>query len=437
MQKNELQRLDHEYIWHPYTDIDRFEKTDFPIIERGEGSYIYDTEGNGYIDAIASWWCVNFGHSHPKLVAAIQSQSTKLQNVILGGMSHENAILLSKKLAEITPEGLQHCFFASDGASSVEAALRMALQYWENIGVKNKKKFICLQDGYHGDTLGAVGVGYVDAFHHELKSVIMDNYRAASPHCARCLYDKHPDTCEAECFKSMEVLIEKHHKECAAVILEPLCQGAAGIRLYSEKYLQKTEKLCRKYDLLLLCDEIAVGFARTGAMFACTKAGITPDIMTIGKGVTGGYLPMSAAIANDRVYNSFRDGHTLYHGHTYCGNPIVSALAIKAIELYEEENILEKTQALISIMNQETEEIKQLLPNSYSYQKGVISMSEISEEDGGAERTAAIATLAQQHGVMLRPLGDVIYVWPPLTISEDELQTVYDVLKLCIEQTAG
>lgn len=436
MNKDELKRLDHAYIWHPYTDIDRFETSDFPIIERGEGSYIYDTEGNGYIDAIASWWCVNFGHSHPKLVSAIKEQSDKLQNVILGGMSHQNAILLSQKLAEITPEGLKHCFFASDGASSVEAALRMALQYWENIGEKHRKKFICLQDGYHGDTLGAVGVGYVDTFHKELKGVVADNYRAASPHCAQCPYSKHPDSCEAECFESMESLIEEHHQACAGIILEPLCQGAAGIRLYSEKYLQKADRLCKKHGLILICDEIAVGFARTGEMFASIKANIKPDIITIGKGVTGGYLPMSAAIANDRIYDSFRGGHTLYHGHTYCGNPIVSAVAIQAIELYKEENILEQTKKLMPIMHQATEEIKRLLPNSYSYQKGVISMSEISSKDGGKERTDTIAKLAQQNGVMLRPLGNVLYVWPPLSISEAELNKIYDVLKLCIKQTA-
>lgn len=432
MNKEQLKEIDIKHIWHPYTDIDVFEKTDFPIIEKAEGCYVYDSDGKKYLDGIASWWCVNFGHSHPELIKAIKDQSEKLQNVILGGSSHEKAILLSKKLAEITPEGLNHSFFASDGASAVEASLRMAIQYWENIGDKNRKKFICLQDGYHGDTLGAISVGYVDIFHKELKEIINENYRACSPHCAKCPFKKHPKSCNTECFSSMKELVKKHHKETAAVIVEPLCQGAAGIRLYPEEYLQKLRSLCDKYNLLLIADEIAVGFARTGAMFACEKAGISPDIMTLGKGITGGYLPMSVAIANDKIYNSFRNGKTFYHGHTFCGNPIVSAVAIKALELYKEENIIEHIQPLIKIMEEKIEDIGKLFKTSFYNSKGMVAMIEISNEDGGAQKAKDIAEKALELGLFIRPLGSVIYVWPPLVIKKEELIKIFDILKKSI-----
>lgn len=432
MDSKKLREIDIKHLWHPYTDIDTFEKLKFPIIKKAKGCYIYDTDGNKYLDGIASWWCVNFGHSHPKLIEAIKKQSKKLQNVILGGMSHEKSVLLSEKLAEITPEGLNHSFFASDGASAVEAALRIAIQYWENINEKNRKKFICLKDGYHGDTLGAIGVGYVDIFHKELKNIINTNYRATSPHCAKCPFGNHPKTCDTECFLSMKSLIEKHHKETAAVIIEPLCQGAAGIRLYPEKYLKKLDTLCKKYNLLLIADEIAVGFARTGSMFACEKSGITPDIMTIGKGLTGGYLPMSVAIVNDKIYNSFRGGKTFYHGHTYCGNPIVSALALKAIELYKKENIIERIKPLIEIIKERIEQLANLLPNSFYQSKGMIAMIEIDDKDGGNKKAKIITTKAMELGLFIRPLGSVIYIWPPLIIKRKELHKIFDILEKSI-----
>lgn len=436
MEINKLREMDVKYLWHPYTDIDTFEKTDFPVIKKAKGCYIYDSNGKKYLDGIASWWCVNFGHSHPALVKAIRKQAKKLQNVILGGMSHEKAILLSKKIAEVTPKGLNHSFYASDGSSAVEAALRMALQYWENVGEKNRKKFICLEDGYHGDTLGSIGVGYVDVFHKELSSVVNDNYRAASPHCAQCSFGKHPKSCNVECFSSMQELIEKHCQETAAVIVEPLCQGAGGIRIYPELYLKKLRELCSKHNVLLITDEIAVGFARTGKMFACDTAGIVPDIMTIGKGLTGGYLPMSAAVVTDKIYDSFRRGNTLYHGHTYCGNPIVSAVALKALELYEEENILEHIKPLQTIMEQEIENIAKLLPNSFSQSKGMIGMIEINEKDGGAKRAKSIVAKAMEMGLFIRPLGAVIYIWPPLVIKEKEFRKLFEILKKSVQFTS-
>ena len=430
--------MDRAHVWHPYSDIDELQQLEFPLLERAEGCYLYDRDGGRYLDGIASWWCVNFGHSHPRLLAAIRAQSEALQNVILAGMSHEKAILLARKLAGLAPIPGAHCYFASDGASAVEAALRMALHYWENVGERRRKKFLCLQDGYHGDTMGTLGVGYVERFHHQLRDLLPQNYRAASPHCAACPYGLKPASCQAQCFASMERLFAEHAQDCAAVIVEPLCQGAGGVRIYSPIYLQKLRQLCDQTGVLLICDEIAVGFGRTGAMFACEKVGIVPDLMTVGKGLTGGYLPMSAVLARDEIYQSFRPsrgGDTFFHGHTYCGNPIVSALALRALDLYGEERVLERIQPLIALLTTEITALQQnFLPQSYSNSLGMIAAIEICEAEGGARAAAELAAAAWRRGLFVRPLSNVLYLWPPLLISEAELRFCFNVLRECLAE---
>jgi adenosylmethionine---8-amino-7-oxononanoate aminotransferase len=428
-----------KHLWHPYTDINTFEKTNFPIVEKAEGVYIYENDGKKLLDGIASWWCVNFGHSHPELISAITEQSGKLQHSILGGISHENAIRLAEKLSKITPKGLKYSYFAGDGASATEAALKIAIQYWCNKGISNKNKFICLEDGYHGDTLGAISVGYVETFHKNYESVINQSYRATSPHCAECQFNKTHETCNIECFASMQNLIEKHHKKTAAVIIEPLCQGAAGIRIYRKEYLHKLRELCNHYGLLLIADEIAVGFGRTGHMFACDSVGISPDIMLIGKGLTGGYLPMSAVMVQEYIYNSFRSDKntdkTFYHGHTYCGNPITSALALKALELYENLNILKLIKPRIKQLKSGFDELKINFKSSTTLTLGMIGVIEINAIDGGTKRAKKIAELARTKGLFIRPLGNSVYLWPPLVATEKELKDMINILKEAILET--
>lgn len=436
MKSDELRKKDIEHIWHPYTNMTQFEKSEFPIITRAEGCYLYDADENKLFDGIASWWCVNFGHSHPRLVKAIKDQAEKLQHVILGGASHSSVIALAEKLAEITPDGLEHCFFASDGSSVVEASLRMAIQYWDNCGESQRKKFVSLKDGYHGDTLGAVSVGYVDLFHKEIKDLLPQHYRAESPHCAQCPNGKTPEDCDIECFQSMKEIIVEHHREIAAVIVEPLCQGAAGIRIYKDEYLIRLRKLCDQYNLLLIADEIAVGFGRTGAMFACERAGISPDIMTVGKGLTGGYLPLSAAVVNDRIYQTFSDGKIFYHGHTFCGNPIATALANEALALYEDEKIVETIQPRIQQLHAVMTLVANELPNSFMQTLGMIGMIELSGKDGGAARADAITRAAYKQGLLIRPLGSVLYLWPPLVITEKQLQDIGNILMKTVRETA-
>ncbi len=429
-----LRQLDIKYLWHPCTDINGLEQMPFPIIERAKGVYLYETGGRPLLDGIASWWCVNLGHGHPKLIEAIQKQAAQLQHAILGGMSHPNAIRLAERLAKITPGNLQHSFFASDGASAVEAALKIAVQYWANVGEKGRTHFVGLEEGYHGDTLGAMGVGYVESFHRDYRDVVRPAYHATSPHCTQCPRGKQPESCGVECFDSMDSILRKHHENIAAVIVEPLCQAAAGIRIYPEEYLRRLRRLCDEYGLILIADEIAVGFGRTGVMFACERAGIVPDIMTVGKGITGGYMPLSAAVANDTIYNSFRnrnDGrdNTFWHSHTFGGNPIITGLALAALDVYEDEHVIEKCQPRINQLARGMAEVASLLNGSKTRAMGMMGVVEISDACGGAERATLIVKKAFELGLFLRPRGRAVYLWPPLTVTEDELAEMLAIIK--------
>lgn len=386
------------------------------------------------LDGIASWWCVNLGHGHPRLIEAIQTQSAKLQHAILGGMSHPNAIELAERLAQIAPGDLTHSFFACDGASAVEAALKIAVQRWANVGEKNRVKFVGLEEGYHGDTLGAMGVGYVEAFHKDYKEVTRSAYHALSPHCLQCPCGKQPETCDVECFESMDIILRAHHEEIAAVIVEPLCQAAAGARIYPEEYLRRLRSLCDEYGLILIADEIAVGFGRTGYMFACERAGIVPDIMTVGKGLTGGYLPLSAAIVNDTIYDSFRNhdddrDRTFNHSHTFGGNPIATALALAALSVYEDEHVLENCQPRIRQLEQGMRELGVLLNESRTRAMGMIGVVEVNDSSGGAERAARVVRKAYEMGLFLRPRGRSLYLWPPLVSTESELGQMLSIMR--------
>jgi adenosylmethionine---8-amino-7-oxononanoate aminotransferase len=441
MDYEELRELDIKYLWHPCTDINALEGMHFPIIESARGVYLYEAGGRPLLDGIASWWCVNLGHSHPRLVKAIVEQAGQLQHAILGGMAHPNAIKLAEQLARITPGNLSHSFFASDGASSVEAALKIAVQYWANTGEEHRSMFVGLEEGYHGDTLGVMGVGYVEAFHRDYKEVVRPAYHAVSPHCTECPCGKIPETCDIECFDSMSKILKEHNQRIAAVIVEPLCQAAAGLRIYPEGYLRRLRKLCDEYGLILIADEIAVGFGRTGSMFACERAGIVPDIMTVGKGITGGYMPLSAAVANDKIYNSFRntgDGRdrTFNHSHTFGGNPIITGLALAAIETYEKEKVLENVQPRIRQLEQGMRKLGEMLGNSKVRALGMMAVVEINDANGGAGRASRIVRKCYELGMFLRPRGRAIYLWPPLVITEEELDRMLSILEEAVKQTA-
>ncbi len=431
-----LRELDIKHLWHPYTDMDAFEQGAYTSFDSAEGVYLYEVGGRKVLDGISSWWATALGHSHPKIVSAIREQAGILQHSILGNLSHPMAVRLAAKLAEITPAGLNHVYFAGDGASATESAMKMAIQYWWNLGEQGKTRFVSLEEGYHGDTLGAVGAGFVPAFHAPFESAVVRSYTADSPHCTCCQFEEQ-EHCALKAFESMDALVREHHRELAGVILEPLCQGAAGIRIYPSEYLRRVRALCNEFGLILIADEIAVGFGRTGDMFACETAGITPDILCVGKALTGGYLPMSAAIATSTVYETFRKtpdkDRTFYDGHTYCGNPITSAAALAAIEIYESEDIVQNAKPAAEMLKMGFREIAAFGSVHYAKTLGMIGMCAFTDESGGAAHAKRVAANAMKLGLFIRPLGEVLYLWPPLVVTAEELDQMIATFKEAID----
>lgn len=420
-----LQDLDYRHLWHPYTDTTAWESGPYISFERADGVYLYDAGGRAFFDGISSWWAVALGHSHPRIVAAIREQAGILQHSILGNQSHPLAVKLAVRLAEMAPGDLNRVYFASDGASATEAALKMALQYWYNQGVRGRTRFVALDEGYHGDTLGAVGVGFVPTFHAPFDGAVVRSLVAPTPF-RRGNSDDAADRAHAlEAFAEMERVVKTHASEIAAVILEPLCQGAAGIWIYHPEYLRCVRTLCDEYNILLIADEIAVGFGRTGATFACNLAGITPDILCLGKALTGGTLPMSAAIATDEIYDSFRNApgsdRTFYDGHTFCGNPITSAAALAFLDAFETEGVMDNVAARSPQLAEGMARIARHESVAYFKSLGLIGMVAIKPEVGGSARARQIARRAMESGLFIRPLGNVLYLWPPLVTTEAEL----------------
>ncbi len=433
-----LQELDYRHLWHPYTDINAYEAAPWTCFERASGVYLYDRDGRAVLDGIASWWAVALGHSHPRIVEAIRAQAGVMQHAILGNQTHPLAVRLAAKLAGITPPGLTRCYFASDGASATEAALKIAIQYWHNRGVRGKTRFVALDEGYHGDTLGAVGIGFVPAFHAPFDGAVIKSFVAPAPHRAADTDDAADRACAVQAFAALECIVAAQEDQIAGVILEPLCMGAAGIRLYHPEYLRLVRELCDARGLLLIADEIAVGFGRTGGVFACDVAGIAPDILCIGKAMTGGTLPMSAAIVTEEIYDTFRNepgrDRTFYDGHTYCGNPITSAAALAFLEAFEAEGVMQNVASRTPQLAAGMARLARHDAVHYHKSLGLIGMIALKPEVGGAALAKRIARRAFELGLFIRPLGNVLYLWPPLTTTEAELAQMLIYFDTAIER---
>lgn len=438
MDAKQYRRDDRRSLWHPYTRRSAMEAGPFPIIARGEGVYLFDLEGRRYFDAVSSWWCCNLGHNHPALVEAIVRQARELQHSILGSLSHPRAIELAARLAGLFPAGRWRVFFASDGASAVEAALKIAVQYWFNTGHPERRKFAALEQGYHGDTLGAVSVGYLDDFHRPFKPLLFKTCRAPSPCCATCRFGPDASACGEKCFEPMGEIIEEHSPELAAVIVEPMCQGAAGMRIYSAGYLRKLAALCREHGILLIADEIAMGFGRTGRMFAFEHAGISPDIVCLGKGLSGGYLPLSATVVREEIFETFRDkpkDRTFYHGHTFAGNPIACAAALATLEVYGTEKIVARSARTGRMLAGEMKALEGLKGVANVRCLGMVGAAELQPMvKRGVSLAQRVRRRLFEKGVLVRPLGNVVYLVPPLVTPEKVLAEAVDILAHAVEQ---
>lgn len=430
---DQLKLWDSEHVWHAFTQMANYEPL---VIDSASGCVLTDMQGNTYIDAVSSLWCNVHGHQHPVINAAIRKQLDQVAHVTSLGMSNPTTIQLAKRLVDITPAGLNHLFFSGDGSSSVEVAMKMAFQYWQQRSdpQPNKTKYIALGSAYHGDTLGSVSVGGVQRFHEMFKPLLFDVLRIASPDTYRLPADvAKPQDATQYYLNQLESLLQQHHSTIAAMIIEPVVQGAAGMIMQPLGYLAGVRQLTQKHDVLLIADEVAVGFGRTGAMFACNHENIQPDLMCLAKGLTGGYITMAATLATTEIWNAFLGdpARTFYHGHTYGGNPLAAAAAIANLDIFESE------QTMINV-HERTEQLADLLKPLADHphvgdirQRGLIVAIElVADKDNktpfenlGAMGTA-VCKAALEQGVWLRPLRDTIVIMPPLSISETEITKI-------------
>ncbi|NNL00200.1 MAG: adenosylmethionine--8-amino-7-oxononanoate transaminase [Xanthomonadales bacterium] len=432
MDKNEaLRQRDLAVLWHPTTQMKDHEWLPLLPVSSGNGVWLKDMQGKRYIDAISSWWVNLFGHANPHISGAVAEQAQCLEHVILAGVTHEPAVRLAEKLVDITPPGLERVFFADSGASAVEISLKMSFHYWRNTGDEGRTRFVTLSNSYHGDTLGALSVGDAGLFKSAYEPLLMEPLVAPSPDCfalPRSEWDRHAENKLAD----MREIFARHEGEICAVIIEPLVQCAGGMRMYPASYLSGLRSLCDEYNIHLIADEIAVGFARTGSMFACEQGGISPDFMCVSKGLTGGYLPMSAVLTSEQVYTAFYAEYTtlrgFLHSHSYTGNALACAAALATLELFEQRDVLADNRRLARLMLESVSELQDDEHIGDIRQTGMILAVEMVAQrepmiqyDWKERRGMKVYQHALQQGVLLRPIGNTVYFMPPYVINPDEI----------------
>ena len=443
-----LELWDKKYIWHPFTQMKDWKIEPAVVIEKGEGNYLIDTRGRRYLDGVSSLWCNVHGHRVKALDRAVKDQLSRIAHSTFLGLSNVPAIELSKKLTEIAPRGLSKVFYSDSGAAAVEVALKMAYGYWQLKGFKAKKSFLNLKNAYHGDTLGAVSVGGIELFHEIYYPLLFKTFRVDSPYYYRDSFKGSESKYAAFCAKKVEALLKKHHKQIAALVIEPLMQGAAGMLKQPKGYLSLVRDLTKKYNVLLIADEVATGFGRTGKMFACDHEGVAPDLLCLAKGITGGYLPLSATLTTEKIYNAYlgeyKEFKAFFHGHTYSANPLACAVAAANLDLFKRERTLERAQPKIKLFTAELAKIKKLEHVGDVRQVGfMVGIELVKDAETKApypleeKRGMRVAQLAREKGVMIRPLGNVVVLMPPLSITAAELRKLCGVVNECIEQVTN
>jgi len=440
-----LRKCDKDYVWHPFTQMSEWEESDPVVIVRGEGCWLIDSDGNRYLDGVGSIWTNVHGHAVPEINEAVKDQLDRIEHSTLLGLTNDKAALLAKRLVEIAPDGLSKVFYSDNGSTAVEIGLKMAFQYWQHKGKPDKNRFISFKNAYHGDTVGAMSVGGIDIYHAVFNPLLFKAIHAPSPYCYRCELCTERDStlCNMECLQELERLISTHADELAGLVIEPLVQGAGGMIVQPAGFVRRVRELCDRYDLLMIADEVAVGFGRTGTMFACRQEGVTPDIMALSKGITGGYLPLAATMTTRKVYEAFlgeyRELKTFFHGHTFTGNPLCCAAAIASLDLFEKNSLLESLQPKIEYLSERLNSLQNLEHVGNVRQSGMLGGVELvrnkatREPYGWEERVGVLVCReAMKLGIFLRPLGNVIVIFPPLVISMDELKILMDGIESSI-----
>lgn len=445
----QLAQWDHTYLWHPFTQMKEWEQEEPVIIERGKGSYLIDTEGRRYLDGTSSIWVNLHGHQHPALDNALRQQLAKVAHSTLLGLSNPPAIQLARQLIRITPKGLTRVFYSDDGSTAVEVALKMAVQYWQQRKprVGSKHMFVNLTLAYHGDTAGAMSVGNIQLFHERFRPLLFPTLNADSPYCYRCPLKLTYPSCRLTCIEPIERLLKTRHRDLAGFIIEPLVQAAAGMITAPPGYLTRIRALCTKYNVLLIADEVATGFGRTGKMFACQHEGVTPDLMAISKGLTGGYMPLAATLTTEEIYQAFlgeyRDWKTFFHGHSYTGNPLGCAVALANLDVFQKEHTLRHLHPKIKALRRLLKPLAAHPHVGEIRQCGFMVGIELVKDRATREPYPVedrighrVAMHARKEGLLLRPIGNVIVLMPMLTTSIKDLASMTEILRRAIAITA-
>jgi adenosylmethionine-8-amino-7-oxononanoate aminotransferase len=420
-----LADLDRAHLWHPFTQQRGWEQEVPMMIERADGCTLYDTDGNAYIDGVSSLWCTVHGHRHPAIDAAVKAQLDRVAHSTMLGLSHPGAAELAARLVAIAPPGLERVFYSDNGSTAAEVAVKMAYQYWQLRGETQRTEFVCLRDAYHGDTIGSVSVGGIGLFHATFRKLLFEAHHAEPGDAG-----------------AMRRLLEAHGERVAAVVVEPLVQGAAGMIVHPEGYLRAVRELCDEFGVLLICDEVAVGFGRTGTMFACDQEAVAPDLMCVAKGITGGYLPLAATLTTEAVYAAFLGEHheykTFFHGHTYTGNPLACAAALATLDVFESERTLERLAPKIELLGALLDDLVEPLATVAEVRRrGFMTGIELVSFPPQARMGHQVTLAARRRGAIVRPLGDVVVLMPPLSISEGDLTRLVAITAAAIEEATG
>jgi len=423
MNNKQMVERDLDVLWHPCTQMKDHETLPMIPIKSAHGVWLKDFEDNNYIDAISSWWVNIFGHTNEYINSKIKEQLDTLEHVILAGFSHEPVIRLSERLIKLTPEGLNKCFYADNGSSAVEVALKMSYHYHKNLG-KERSLFVSLKNSYHGETIGALSVGDVELYKQTYEPLLIRSIQTTVP-------KNQTKEAALEAIKDFEELLKEKSEEIAALIVEPLVQGAGYMHMYHPIFLTEAKKICEKYDVHFIADEVMVGFGRTGTMFACEQANITPDFICLSKGLTGGYLPLSAVLTTDEIYSAFycdySDNKAFLHSHSYTGNALACAAANATLDIFENDNTIDKNREKASYLAKKLERFKDLKNVKEVRQTGMIAAIELQGYDANDRIGLKVYQHALKNGVLLRPLGHIVYFMPPYIITENEIDTITDI----------
>ncbi|HEX6586001.1 MAG TPA: adenosylmethionine--8-amino-7-oxononanoate transaminase [Solirubrobacterales bacterium] len=409
--------LDHDHLWHPFTQQRDWVEEEPLVIERAEGTELIDADGRRYLDGVSSLWCNVHGHRHPEIDQAVRDQLDRVAHSTMLGLSHHGASALAARLVDIAPPGLSRVFYSDSGSTAVEVALKMAFQYWQHRGGQHVRRtsFVCLEGAYHGDTIGSVSVGGMELFHSAFGPLLFEAHRAPSGD-----------------IDAIARLVAMREEEIAAVVVEPLVQGAAGMVTHPPGYLRALRRICDRHGVLLICDEVATGFGRTGTMFACEQEGVSPDLLCLAKGLTGGYMPLAATLATERIYEAFLGSHsefkTFFHGHTYTGNPLACAAALASLEVFRRERTLVRLQPKIRLLSEWLSEVEKMEEVQEVRQRGLMVGIDLGEHDPELRLGHRVVIEARKRGVIVRPLGDVVVLMPPLAISKQDLRRLVDVI---------